>query len=200
MIKLGVTGNIAAGKTLVESFLKDEGVPTVDADRIVHDLLENDQSTIQQVSDIFIKSGLDVKNEKGSISREKVGKIVFKDKEKLKELENILHPRVNDKIQEFFSNNQDKKIAAAIVPLIYEAKMEKMFDYIVLVITNKSVQIKRLIDRSKLTEEEALLRINAQIPQDEKIKKADFVIDNSYDAENTKGQLKEILNKLNSLV
>ncbi|OGI00510.1 MAG: dephospho-CoA kinase [Candidatus Melainabacteria bacterium GWF2_32_7] len=198
MIKLGITGNIASGKNLVESFLKEEGIPVIDSDKIVHHLLETDKEVIKQVYELFQPLGIDVRNEKGSISREKVGKIVFQDEEKRKELEKILHPIVKSKIEEFFYKNKKNKIVAATVPLLFEAHMEKMFDYIAAVTVDKDIQLERLMQRSNLTKEEALKRINAQMPQEEKSAKANFRIDNSGSIENTQIQVKQLLNKLYS--
>ena len=200
MIKLGVTGNIACGKSLVETFLQQEGVPTIDADRVVHDLYEKDQDTINQVYNLFGSTGLDVCDEKGGISRKKVGAIIFKDEEKLRELEKIVHPKVNQKIKEFFNQNQDKEIAAAIVPLIYEAKMQDMFDKVLLVTVDDAEQLKRLINRNSLSAEEAKVRIGSQISQDEKKKQADFIVDNTGCSEATRHQFREVLNKLKNLV
>ena len=196
MIKLGITGSIATGKTLVESFLQEEGIATLDADSIVHQLFECNKRVIKQVFEFFESYGLDIKDEQGNISRKKIGKIVFSDKEKLRELEKIVHPRVREKILEFFGQNQDKLVVAVIVPVLFEAGMQGMFDFVIVVITDENIQIQRLMERNNFTEEEALLRIKSQMPQEEKIKQADFVINNSYDAENARLQLQEILRKI----
>lgn len=212
MIKIGITGNIASGKTLIETFLKEEGVLTIDGDIIAHDLLENDTDTINKVNELFYP--LNIKDENGKLSRKEIAEIVFADCEqraqgrlcrpedpfnasnqesKLKELEKIIHPKVIEKIQEFFNKNKDNQIVAAVVPLLYEAKMEKMFDFIIVVIVDKATQLKRLMERNKFTEEEALSRINSQTSSEEKAEKAHFVINNNLSTESTKTQLKEIL-------
>jgi dephospho-CoA kinase len=198
MIKLVITGNIASGKTLVETFLKEQGIVTVDADEIVHDLLKNNTEIKKQVSELFKNN--DIKDDAGEISRLKIGIIVFKDREKLKKLENIIHPAVKAKINHFFAENKDKNIAAAVIPLLFETGMESEFDYIILVIADTDTRIKRLIKRSSLTYEEAMDRINSQISQDEKVKKADFVVNNSASIEETKSQIINILSKLKSLI
>ena len=162
MIKIGITGNIATGKSIIESFLNKKGINAIDADRVVHALLDNDKEVIQKVSAIFAPDNINVKNEKGGISREKVGNIVFKDDAKLKKLEKILHPKVIEEFEKFFNNNICRKIVVGIVPLLYEANMEKMFDYVILVTVNKDIQLNRLKKRDNLTEEKALGRINCQ--------------------------------------
>ena len=178
-MKLGITGNIASGKTLVETFLKEEGILTIDSDEIVHDLLENDKDTIDKVIRLFYPLNIFENN-----------------KTMLKELEQILHPKVISIIQEFFDKNKDKKIAAAVVPLLYEAKMEKIFDFVILVDIDKEIQLKRLMQRGNFTEEEALNRINCQTSSEEKSKLADFIINNNLEPENTHRQLKDVLKKL----
>ena len=196
MIKLGITGNIASGKSLVESFLQEEDIVAIDSDKIVHDLLENDQRIINEVYRLFKSEGIDVRNEKSTISREKVGKIVFRDKEKRKKLEDIIHPVVQKRIERFFNENQDKKLVAVTVPLLFEANMQDMFDYIVIVTVDRNTQIERLMQKRNLSKEEALCRINAQMPQEEKAQKSDFIIDNSGSIEYTKSQVKELVGKL----
>lgn len=198
MIKLGVTGNIASGKTLVEGFLQEEEIPTIDADKLVHKLLASNEKVIKQVSELF--TPVDVKDENGAISRAKVGQIVFRDKAKLKQLEEILHPAVKEEIKKFFEENSDKEIVAAVVPLIYEANMADMFDYVLLVTVDKETQLERLMQRNNLNKEEAKLRINAQMAQEEKLDKADFVIDNSDKPEEAKQQLKVLINKIRGLL
>jgi len=201
MMKIGITGNIASGKSEIEKRLKEKGILTIDADREVHKLYESDKDVIERVSDIFEHDGFDVKDEKGGIDKKKVESIVFRDKPKLKKLEEIVHPRVKEEFEKFFNNNAQEKIVAGIAPLLYEAKMEKMFDYVILVTVDKLTQLKRLMARNKkLSEEQALARINLQMPQEEKIKKADFIIDNSNDFDDTESQLDDILKQVKNLV
>jgi len=192
MIKLGITGNIATGKSTVENLLQQEGYPVIDADKIVHDLYK-EPAFIEKISDIF--KGEDV-FENNSLSRKKIGSLVFKDKDKLKSLENILHPEVKKKIKEYFKQNEDKPVAVASIPLLFEAKMEDLFDFIITVFVDEKTQIERLIARNGYSLEEAKQRISCQIPQEEKKKLANFVIDNSGSIENTKKQLNQILNHI----
>lgn len=197
MIKFAITGNIASGKSLIESFLKEEGIITIDTDEVVHELLSRDKSIIEKTVNLF---GFDVKDYKGGIDRKKVGKIVFNDKNKLKELENILHPEVKKVVDRFFEEKKNEKIVAVSVPQLYESGWEVYFDYVLLVIADDKIRLERLISRNNFSKEEAEKRLAAQIPQEEKINKANFVIDNSGDAENTRLQLKEILKKLQKMI
>ncbi len=198
MIKIGITGNIASGKTLIEKLLIQESVTIVDADILTHKLFENNTDVINQVCKLFAPFASDIKNNKGGIDRSKISNLAFNNKKLLKGLEKIIHPKVKQAFNEFFIKNKDKDIVAGIAPLLFESGMDKQFDYIIMIAINPDIQLKRLIKRNNLSKEQALKRINAQVPQDKKIKKADFLINNSYDIENTKLQLKEILDKIKS--
>ena len=193
MIKLAITGNIASGKSLIESLLQEEGIITLDTDEVVHKLLEEDENIIEKVNNLFEE---DVKDSKGCIDRKKVGNIVFKDKNKLKQLEKIIHPEVKKLTEKFFQNNSDEKILAVSVPQLYEAGWEVFFDYVILVTAYDKLRIERLKKRNNLSDVEAQKRIAVQTPQEEKAKKADFVIDNSKDISETKKQLTSVLEKL----
>ena len=193
MIKLAITGNIASGKTLIESLLYEQGFITMDTDKIVHNLLSQDKDIIEKVNNLF---DTDVKDREGKIDRKKVGDIVFNDKNKLEKLEKILHPTVKNVVDKFFQENEKEKILAVSVPQLYEAGWEVYFDYVLLIIADDKIRLKRLIKRNNITEDAAQKRLAAQISQEEKIKKADFVIDNSGNIENTRLQLKQILEEL----
>ena len=122
----------------------------------------------------------------GKISREKLGKLVFND-EKLKlKLESILHPKVNEKIKEYFKNNEHYDIAFVSIPLLFETHMEKLFDKILFIYTDDSIRLGRLIKRNNYTKEYALLRMDSQSSQDEKIGKSDIVIYNNSTIEDLK--------------
>lgn len=196
MIKLGITGNIASGKSTVERLLNESGIITLDSDKIVHDFLENDKSIIDLIYKIFATLGVDVRDEKGSISRKKVGDIVFSDKTKLKELESIIHPAVKNKIIEFFTEHNSEKIVAVSVPLLFEAGMENLFDFVVLIAVDEEIQLKRLINRNNCAIQEAKARINAQMHQSEKINKADFIIYNNSSLDDLENRIQEFIVKL----
>ena len=194
MIKLAITGNIAAGKTLIESLLHELGVITIDTDEIVHELLSSDKEVINKVNNLFDN---EVKDKEGKINRKKVGDIVFNDKTKL---EKILHPEVKKVVNKFFQENEKEKILAVAVPQLYETGWEVYFDYVLLVIADDKIRKERLLLRNNLSEDAAQKRLAAQIPQEEKIKKADFVINNSEDIENTRLQLKKVLVRLTKMI
>lgn len=187
MIKLGLTGNICAGKSTAENVFKKNNVPVIDADTIVHLLLANDETVIQQVKELFEPNNIFDENNK--IDRKILGQLVFQDEQKRKELEKILHPRVITLIEEFFIANRDKPLAVASLALLFEAKLTYLFDKSLLITVDEKIQIERLMARNNYSKEEASSRINAQLSQEEKIKKADFIINNSGLIENFEEKL-----------
>lgn len=186
MPKIAITGNIAAGKSLVEEQFRSLGVEIIDADEIAHRVLGEKIKLLQACfGDEIIKNG--------EVSREKLAKIVFSDPKKKQKLEQIVHPEVKTRILDFL---KDKKFAIASIPLLYEVHWEGLFDKVILVIAKDNTLLKRLMERNNFTREQAKIRINAQMNQGEKIKKADFIIDNNGIPDETFAQVKKIYDKL----
>lgn len=174
MLKVAITGNIASGKSVVQEILATSGFAVFDADIAAHELLDDNSAVLETFADFDIL-------ENGKISREKLGKIVFNNKNLLEKLNAIIHPLVRAEIEKFFDENSDKNIVFAAVPLLYECGMENMFDRVVLIQTSDSVRLERLIKRSGYSREYALKRLESQMPQDKKAAKADFIINNDGD-------------------
>lgn len=195
-MRIGLTGSIACGKSTVANILKELGAYVIDADEIAHEALKKTEKPYKQILEAFGSSILD---EQGNIDRKKLGKIVLKDKQKLTLLESIIHPYVQQKRKEIEESILQKDRNAVIiydVPLLFEKHLENSFDKIIVVYAPKDIQIERLMKRQNLTYDEALNLINLQICIEEKKKKADIVIDNSYSLENTKKQVFEVFKKL----
>ena len=174
MLKVAITGNIASGKSVVQEILATSGFAVFDADIAAHELLDDNSAVLETFADFDIL-------ENGKISREKLGKIVFNNKNLLEKLNAIIHPLVRAEIENFFDENSDKNIVFAAVPLLYECGMENMFDRVVLIQTSDSVRLERLIKRCGYSREYALKRLESQMPQDKKAAKADFIINNDGD-------------------
>ena len=186
MKKIAIVGNIASGKSLVEKFLREEGYKTLDTDEITHSLLLNNNSVIQAFKDFDIL-------EENQISRKKLGQIVFSNPKMKQVLENILHPQIKNEINKFFNLNQDEKAAFVSVPLLFEAGMENMFETIIFIEADDDLRLERLIKRNGFTPEDAKNRMYAQMPQEEKIKKSDYVLTNSSTMEELKKQVQNCL-------
>lgn len=193
MIKIAITGNIAAGKSVVEKILKDLQYPVIDTDKIVHDLFINSQDLNNKLRKEF--NGYNIYTE-GILDRKKLAKVVFSDRELLKKLEKITHPMALDEVMKFFEANSQENFVFVSVPLLYEVHWTQYFDKVILVAANDDIRLERLITRRNLTEENALTRMNAQIPQEEKIQLADFVIYNNTNYIDLSRQINETLCEL----
>ena len=197
MIKIAITGNIAAGKSAAEKLLSEQNFSVADTDKITHFLLENSKEVNEKISYCF--KGYDIFKESRNIDRQKLGKIVFNNKELLKKLEDIVHPAVIDEINLFFEKNTDKNAVFVSVPLLYECNLSHIFDKVILIYANDNIRKKRLTEKRGFSPEDAENRMKSQMPQEEKIKSADFVIYNNSDLLNFSKQLnsviKEIINR-----
>lgn len=194
MLSVGLTGNIASGKSIVESYFEKKGIPVINADDVTHELIEKDREIQSKIRKLF--DGEDILNENGSLSRAKIGQIVFSDQDKLEELENILHPAVIKKIEEFFDQKRDADIVIASVPLLFEIDIQPMFDRTILVCADKKIRLQRLMNRNGYSLEHALDRINSQISQEEKRNIADFIIENNNDILELELQINKVIERL----
>lgn len=193
MIKIAITGNIASGKSVVERFLQEMNYPVIDTDKIVHSLFENSQDLNIQLRESF--AGYDIYTD-DLIDRKKLAKVVFADKKLLKKLEQNTHPYIIDEVLKFFEKNASENFCFVAVPLLYEVNWTYLFDKVIMVAASDDVRMHRLMYRRSLSEEEALKRMHAQMPQEEKMKFADFVIYNNTNYIDLSRQINEILFKL----
>ena len=170
-MKIGITGSIGCGKSVVIDYLKNNGFKTYDADRISYELTQKGNVCYNMIINCF---GDEILDEEKNIIRAKLGNIIFNDKNKKKELENIIHPYVKEEIESI-----EDDLAFVEVPLLYESNMENLFDKIIVVACDFDIQIARIMKRNNISYEDAVNRINNQIPLVEKIKRADYVIYNN---------------------
>jgi dephospho-CoA kinase len=194
MLKIGLTGNIAAGKSIVQSYLEKKGIPIIDADWICHRLMDNNEEVIEKITKLF--EGKDIFLEDGRLGRHKIGLIVFSNPEKMEALEAILHPLVEKKILEFFEENENEEIVVASVPLLFEENMQNLFDKTILVCADKKLRLQRLMNRNGYSLEHALERINSQVSQEEKRYMADFIIENNNDLIELETQINKTIERL----
>ncbi len=185
VIKIAITGNIASGKSQIENVLKSMGFPVYDSDCIAHDILNN-------ITEFF---GYDVFTD-GKIDRNKLGNLVFSDPDLRQKLEDITHPQIKSVIQALFEKHKSDKYIFVSVPLLYEAGFETIFDKVLFVSVDKKLQLSRLMKRNNLTKEEALLRISSQIPQEDKLKKADYVVENNSSLDALNMQINKFIESL----
>ena len=177
MLVVGLTGNIGCGKSSLSNIFINEGINIVDADIIARQIY-NDEKLLNKVYETF---GTDIKNEDGSLNRKALGRIVFSDDEKLVQLNKLTHPvirqRVSDQIDEY--KRQNKEIVILDAALLVESDYLNFIDKLLVVTCEENIQIERIKKRDNCSTEEALSRIKSQMNQEEKVKYADYIIDNS---------------------
>lgn len=191
-----ITGSIATGKSSVSNYLKDKGYLVIDADKIAHDLMQRDEINYKNIVSHFGDSILD---EQMNIDRRKLGDIVFSDKSKLQELNNLTHNNIFNKINDIIKNNKSEIIFVDI-PLFIELKVEGEktidTDEVWLVYAERKLQLERLMSRNKMGIRAAGKRIRSQMNIEDKVHYADFIIDNSHSLEYTFNQVEEKLRTL----
>lgn len=190
MIVIGLTGGIASGKSTVCDFLKAYNIPICDTDYLARKVVQKDSVGLRNIVTHF---GQSVLNSDGTLNRQQLSAIVFKDETKRNQLNAILHPLIFDEIDRFKHDNQHETIICIDMPLLFESHYHNQVDLIVVVFTTQQQQLERLMKRNQLTEHDALLRINAQLPLSEKVLKADVVIDNSKDLKTTQNQVEKFV-------
>ncbi len=195
---IGLTGGIASGKSIVAGMFKSLGAYIIDADQISRDVMLPESETYKKVVNTFGKEILKIDR---SIDRRKLGDIVFGDQEKIARLNECTHPEIFKEINHEVENIRKEHPDALIiidVPLLIETKVQNIFDKIIVVYTEEAAQLRRLNERDGLSKTEANKRITSQIPLEEKVKHADFVIYNDKGLENTRKQVEEIYKKLSA--
>jgi dephospho-CoA kinase len=194
MLRIGLTGGIASGKSTVAAMLREMGFAVLDADSLAHKLIEPAQAAYAEVLREFGPSILDAN---GGVDRGKLGAIVFADHWKLERLNGIVHPRVKAEIlRQFEEWSRNGKPAAFVeAALLVEAGYVKELDGLVVAWSRAEQQVARLRERG-LSEEDARKRIAAQLPVDEKLKLATEKIDCSGSLEETRRQVKVLAEKL----
>lgn len=197
---VGLTGGMGSGKTLAASFFKDLGAFVLDADLICRKLVEPGQLAWREISDIF---GEEIFTASGNLDRKRLADIVFGDPEKKRTLEAILHPKVFEfERLEYEAIRKEHPNAVVIVDaaLLIESENYKKMDKVIVVNSDEKNRINRILARSEMGEEEVITRIKNQMPSEEKVGYADFVLENSLDKDNLRSQVKDIHAKLAFLV
>ena len=176
MTIIGLTGSIGTGKTFVASVFRSLGAEVLDADRIAHGVIRRPTVVYRKIVRIF---GPGILDSRKNIDRKKLGRIVFGDKKKLSKLNRIVHPEVIRVIKKRTAGAGKGRVVVIDAPLLVEARLDRMVDALVVVTSSRKAQIDRCRKKSGLAESEVLKRIASQIPLKEKVRRADFIIDNN---------------------
>ena len=191
MFVLGLTGSMGMGKSTTAKFFAEEGVPVHDADAAVHRLYEG--AAVAPIEAAF--PGVTTA---GKVDRMKLSARVAGDPEALKRLEAIVHPLVRAAEQKFLADaaNSGAPVAVLDIPLLYETGGEKRCDAVVVVSAPAEVQRTRVFERPGMTQEKFTALLARQLPDDEKCRRADFVVDSSRGFDAARAQVRDILRRI----
>jgi dephospho-CoA kinase len=181
---IGLTGGIASGKSAVSLILQGLGMQVIDADGIAHEILATDEAIKQEVVAVF---GSEVLNAGGAVDRGRLGNIIFQDAGRRRALERILHPLIRDELWKRAREGNDDVVLE--VPLLIEQGEHARVDLVVVVYAARERQIERLMGRDTISREEAVSRIATQLPLEEKVSYAQYVINNNGSLEETEEQV-----------
>ncbi|HEX5257260.1 MAG TPA: dephospho-CoA kinase [Sphingomicrobium sp.] len=188
MIKIALTGSIGMGKSTVAKMFEAAGVPVFDADAVVRQLQGPGGALVERIGRLFpgtVRSG--------TLDRDCLAQIVLGDGAKLAELEAIIHPAVRDWRQAFVDQNACAPALLFEIPLLFETDGEKEFDKVVVVSAPAAVQRSRVLERRGMSPDKLESILKRQIPDEEKRRRADFVIDTSGELSTTEAQVRDIL-------
>jgi dephospho-CoA kinase len=198
MLNVGLTGGIASGKSTVAQMFVALGAHLIDFDKLAHEVQEPGRPAWKEIVRYF---GDGILNQDDTINRNRLAQIVFTDKKQLEALNNIVHPLVYNLWQERLAKikrQAEHAIVLSDVPLLFEGKMQDLFDLTMLILISPAEQIIRLMARNGLSSDEAQIRLQSQMPIADKIGLADIVIDNQGDIVQTEKKVAEIWQQLNS--
>jgi len=188
MIRIALTGSIGMGKSTVAKMFKDAGVPVFDADAVVRELQGPGGGLVDKIGELFpgcVRCG--------TLDRECLAQIVLADRDQLAVLEGIVHPAVLDARKNFIAANRDAPVLVFEIPLLFETAGEKDFDKIVVVSAPAEIGRSRALERPGMTNAKLDSILARQTPDEEKRRRADFVIDTGTDLSTTESQVRDIL-------
>jgi dephospho-CoA kinase len=192
--RVALTGGIATGKSYVRRQFESLGVPTIDSDTLARDAVAPATPGLGKVIERF---GRDILDTTGTLDRRKLAALVFADPRARLDLEAIVHPEVRAATERWFAAlDPGCPVAIADIPLLYEVGRDRDFDTVIVVACEPETQIRRVMERDAVSEEEARQRVAAQLPIEDKVRRADFVIRTDGSFEETDRRVVEVLREL----
>jgi dephospho-CoA kinase len=190
---IGLTGSFGSGKTTVAEMFRQAGARVIDADAIARDVVEPGSPALQEIVD---QVGPDVLQSDGRLDRKALAKKMFANSDVRRQINQIIHPRVREIELRQLEQWRDEPLVVLCVPLLLENRMEHLVDWVVVVTVDLQTRYRRLWQRDRLTRDQVDARLAAQMPQEEKVERADYVIDNAGTHKETKQQVRELIQKL----
>lgn len=191
---LGLTGGIACGKSTISAYLKEFGIPVIDADECSRAVVEKGSIGLEKLTEIF---GNKILEKDGTLNRKALGQIVFSDSEQLSLLNSVMEPLIREEISRRLNQENNADLVVLDAPLLIEQHYDKICDFIMTIDVPKKIQLERLIERDELSEDEAKSRIESQLSSRERNGFADVVIDSSGTVEQTRKQVIKWLKTIN---
>lgn len=191
---LGLTGGIACGKSTISAYLKEFGIPVIDADECSRAVVEKGSIGLEKLTEIF---GNKILEKDGTLNRKALGQIVFSDSEQLSLLNSVMEPLIREEIFRRLNQENNADLVVLDAPLLIEQHYDKICDFIMTIDVPKKIQLERLIERDELSEDEAKSRIESQLSSRERNGFADVVIDSSGTVEQTRKQVIKWLKTIN---
>ena len=195
MIKVGLTGGIGSGKTTVSNFLLDYGIPVFNSDNKGKTLMNTNLELKNDIVSLFGESVYD----NGILDTNLLSSIVFKDPKKIEQLNNLVHPKVADNFNQWIGKNNNQPILVKEAAILIESRAFLNMDKIILIVSEKSTRINRVSKRDNSDLESIEKRMNLQLTDNEKIKYADYIIENNSSLGHLKLEVTKVIKKLRKL-
>ena len=196
---IGLTGGIGSGKSAVSQFFAELGAVIIDADKVGHEAFKPDTEVWHEVVAAF---GKQIVTANGTINREKLGTIVFGNSEALARLNQIMHPRMYDIVKAQLEEYRRQGVGVVVLeaPLLLEAGWTSLVDEVWVTVASETIVLKRLRERTGLSEPKSLARLRSQLPTEKRLRHADVVIDTDCDLAELKVKVKELWQKLQASI
>jgi len=196
---IGLTGGIGSGKSTVSQFLAELGAVIIDADKVGHEVFKPNTEVWHEVVAVF---GKQIIAANGTINRKKLGAIVFGNSEAQAQLNQIMHPRIHDMVKTQLEEYRRQGVVVVVLeaPLLLEAGWTPLVDEVWVTVVSEATVLKRLRERTGLSERESLARIRSQLPTEKRVRHADVVIDTDCALAELKAKIRELWQRLQASV